>query len=298
MSLQTRRTPGEKAFDLFNVVGLGIVGFFTLYPFVNTLAVSLSDSMMVASGRVNLIPVGWNLDGYRVVLSSPVFYTAFVNTVLVTAVGTTINILMTCLGAYPLSRKDLAIRVPFMMMIVITMFIAGGMIPTYLVVRSFGLLNKRLALIIPLAINSWNLILLRNFFQEVPMSLEESAKIDGANEFTILFRIMIPLSLPAIATLSLFYAVGHWNNFRTALMYITDPRKQVLQVFLSQFVVARESMGTATSTIPDEEIERMNLIPDTLRAAVVVCTVAPILVVYPWVQRYFVKGVIVGSLKG
>lgn len=292
-----KRSIGQRRFQVFNVILLTLVGFTTIYPFLNTLAISLSEARFLDAGEVFLVPRGFQLSAYRTVIRDPRYLDVFLNTVVVTVVGTMLSIVLTTLGAYPLSRKSLKGRGIVITYILITMFFSGGYIPTYLLIRDLGMLNRLSSLIVPGAISTWNLIILRNFFQAIPQSLEESARIDGANDLTVLVRIVLPLSLPAIATISLFYAVSDWNTFFNALIYITDSTKQVLQVYLSEFFIDPDK-AERNIRMFEEQMERLKLIPESLRAATVICTVAPILLAYPWIQKYFVKGVMIGSLKG
>ncbi len=293
----TKGSRGDRVFRLVNGTLLALLAFTTLYPFLNTLAVSLSDGAQIVSGRVFLLPRGFNTSAYKVVFANPVYFISFRNTVLVTAAGTAISMLLSILGAYPLSKRRLKGRKFLMLLVVFTMFFSGGLIPRYLLVRDLGMLNTLWALFIPVAISAWNMIILRNFFQAIPDSLEESAEIDGASFPTILVRVILPLSKPALATISLFYAVKYWNSFFDAVIYITDTRKTVLQAYLSQLILDEVAAGSSIELL-EEQLELMEIVPDSVRAATVLCTVVPILVVYPWIQKYFVKGVLIGSLKG
>jgi putative aldouronate transport system permease protein len=210
--------------------------------------------------------------------------------------GTLINIVMTCLMAYPLARKDLDYRMPIQLMVIFTMLFSGGMIPTFLVVKQLGLIDSYWSLLLPGAISAFNLIIMRNFFQQLPDGLEESAKIDGCSDPGILFRIVIPLSLPAIATFSLFYAVGHWNTFFNAVLYINDSTKWPIQVLLRQIVIMSEGGGLGDSTALDASFVKPP--EQSVKMAVIVISTLPILMVYPFLQKHFAKGVLLGSVKG
>lgn len=276
---------------------MALLGIATLYPFVNNLAVSLSTSAYVEAGKVTILPKGPHLESYKAIFRDGKYWMTFRNTIFVSGAGTVLAMIMTSIMAYPLSRKHLRGRNLIMIYIIITMFFQGGIIPTYLLMEALGLLNTFAVLIIPQVINAWYLILLRNFYMTVPVSLEESARMDGANDLTILSRIFIPLSKPAMATIALFYAVNYWSTFFTALIYITDYTKQVLQVYLSEFIID-EARAQQNMNLLEEYLERTKTIPVSIKAAALTATLVPILLVYPWVQKHFVKGVIVGSLKG
>jgi putative aldouronate transport system permease protein len=291
-----RESASYRTFSVVNVAFLGVLGIATLYPFVNTLATSFSSAALVHAGQVQLIPKGFNVDAYRAVFYDQQYWITLRNTLFLTVVGTAFSMVMTCLFAYPLSKKYLKGRTVIMFLVLVTMLFDGGIIPTYLLMRSLGLLNTIAVLVLLDAIISWYMILLRNFFMSIPTSLEESARMDGANDFLILGRIIIPLSKPAIATISLFYAVNFWGTFFHALIFITSSAKQVVQVYLSSFVVNPGTMDNLQ--ILEEVLENIELIPETVTSATIIATIVPILVVYPWLQKHFVKGVIVGSLKG
>jgi putative aldouronate transport system permease protein len=209
-------------------------------------------------------------------------------------VGSAFNLFMTSLGAYVLSRRNLMLKSQLMIMITITMFFSGGLIPMYLLINDLGLYDTRWALIIPGAISTWNLIVMKTSFQGVPQSLEESARIDGANDFTILFRIIIPLSLPVMAVMLLFYAVGHWNSYFGALIYLTDADKFPLQLILRELLLANNMMQEMLTGVDSTERHQ---VAQTIKYATVMVATLPILLLYPFLQRYFVKGVMIGSLK-
>ncbi len=277
-------------FDVLNVTILIILALTTLYPFLNLFIISISSMEdVVRSGGIMLFPKKIDLSSYKYVLEYGRLANALKVTIFITIVGTLLNLLMTSLGAYVVSNREMPGRDFLMTIILITMFFSGGLIPTYLVIKSLKLVGTLWALMIPSAINTWNLILLRNFFQSIPQSLKESARIDGASELTVLFRIMLPLSLPIIATLSLFYGVGHWNEYMGAIIYISKPDLYPLQVIIrSMYNVAVDELDADSLPPPVE----------TVRAATVMLATLPIICLYPLLQKYFVKGVMVGSLKG
>jgi putative aldouronate transport system permease protein len=271
-----------------------IFGLVTFLPVWSVLAGSLTSARENLLHPFILWPREPTLDSYRYILSTNTLPRSMLVTIFITVVGTAINIFMTTLMAYPLAHPQLRGRKVIMFFVTFTLLFSGGMIPNYLIVRATGLLNSYWALLLPGAIGTFNLILMKNFFQQIPVSLEESAKLDGANDVYILFKIILPLSMAAIATFTLFYAVGHWNTFMNALLYINDPEKWTLQVLLRQIVILSQggagdemSMGEAF-VIPAQGAKM---------ASIMFCTI-PILCVYPFLQKHFVKGVMSGSIKG
>ncbi|CAH1223354.1 L-arabinose transport system permease protein AraQ [Paenibacillus allorhizoplanae] len=287
------RTISSKVFDAVNYLMLFIVAVITVLPFIYVVSGSLVASEELLIKKVVLFPTKFSLDAYRFIFSTKIIYTSLFITIFITVVGTLINLLLTTLMAYPLARKTLRGRGKFMLLIVITMLFSGGMIPTFLVVKSFGLLDTYWSLWIPSAISAFNLILLKNFFQQLPEGLEESAKMDGCNDMQILYKIVIPLSLPAMATFALFYAVGHWNSYFTAIMYINDAKMWPIQVWLRQIVLL--SAGGFTDASAASEIAAP---PQSIKYAVIVVAAVPILLLYPFLQKHFAKGVLLGSVKG
>lgn len=277
-------------FDYFNVVLILLIGISTLYPLLNLIFISLSSTTEVAkSGGLLLYPKGFTLGSYSYVIKFAGLGEAFQNTVFITVVGTLINLVMTSAGAYVLSEKGMPGRDFLMWMVLVTMFFGGGLIPSYIVNRQLHLVDTLWALVLPNAIITFNLILARNFFQAIPASLKESARIDGASELRILFQIMVPLSMPILATLTLFYGVGHWNEFSNAIIYINSTKLYPLQVII------RNMYNTAVNQVQDNVLAPP---VEGVRCATVVLATLPIVCIYPFLQRYFVKGVMVGSLKG
>ncbi|THF79982.1 carbohydrate ABC transporter permease [Cohnella fermenti] len=260
-------------------------------PFLYVVLISFATDKEVLSNSFLLVPTRFSLEGYRYIFSTPVLLHSLGVTVGVTVVGTLVNLFMTVLTAYPLAHKELMARRPLMMLITFTMIFNAGIVPTFLIVKSLHLTNTFGALIIPSAISAFNLIVVKNFFQQLPDGLEESAKIDGASDPGILMRIVIPLSMPVIATFSLFYAVGHWNTFLSAILYINDSDKWPIQVLLRQIVILSEIGLSDMSDSPPPPSKIINM-------AVIVFSTAPILVFYPFLQKYFAKGVLLGSVKG
>jgi len=292
--MRVKRSAGEITFDFLNtVIMLGVI-VLTLYPFVYVFFASLSDAVELIRHRgLMWKPQGFSLEAYKTVLSNQKVINGYKNTIFYVVVGSAFNLFMTSLGAYVLSRRNVMLKKPIMIMIMVTMFFGGGLIPTYLLIHDLGLYNTRAALIIPSAINTWNLIVLRTSFQGVPYGLEESARIDGANDFTILFRIIIPLSLPVMAVMTLFYAVGHWNSYFSALIYLTDASKFPLQLVLREVLIANNMEEMLTGIMNDQRYQ----VAETIKYATIMVSTVPILVLYPFLQKYFVKGVLIGSLK-
>jgi putative aldouronate transport system permease protein len=282
---------------MFNMVFLLVIMIITLYPLIYVVIASFSSpSAIYQSKGLLLYPLNPTLEGYELVFRNRSILSGYTNTVFYMAVGTPINLVLTSLGAYVLSRKKLKWSKLFMMMIVITMYFSGGLIPLFLIVRGLGLIGKFWAVILPGAISTWNLIVMRTAFQAIPDSLEESAKIDGAHDFIILFKIIIPLSLPILAVMGLFYGVGHWNAWFYAVVFLRNRAMYPLQLILRELLimnVERESFKLVT-TSELQAVEMMQL----LKYAVIVVATVPILFVYPFLQKYFVKGVMIGSLKG
>lgn len=287
-----RLTKGEKTFQVFNNIFLIVLSFTMLFPFMHILARSLSSEVYVLSKEVILWPKGLQFGAYNYIFESQQFSRSLFNSLFITVVGSALSILMTVISAYPLSRKYFPAKGPIMLLYVITMFFSGGVIPMYLTMKNLNLLNKIWVLILPGAISPFNLILMKNFFMSIPDSIEESAKIDGCRQIRILFQIFVPLSMPAIATVLLFYSVGFWNDFFHALMYITSRKLIPLQVYLREIVIDEGS----ASLVDIESL--MHTAPESVRAATIIAATLPILLVYPFLQKYFVKGVMVGAVKG
>ena len=282
---------GEKIFQFFLIIFIACISITMLYPFLHVLSISLSTPAEALRPGIHLFPQEISFRSWSRVFHTDTVWVALGNTVFRTVVGTTLTLLFMAMGAYPLSRRYLPHRNFYTMFIVFTMFFGGGLIPSYLLIKSLGLIDSRWVLIIPGLISTFSLLILRNFFMGIPDELEDSAKIDGANDMRILFGIIIPLSKPVLATLALWSAVSHWNAWFDALLYLQDQSKIVLQLFLRRLVISAEG-DPMLQAAPQQEA------PETLKAAVIMFTALPILVVYPFLQRYFVKGILVGSLKG
>lgn len=282
---------GEKVFQIFVIAFLASVCICMIYPFIHVLSISLSTSAEALRPGLHWYPHEISLGAWGRVFTTDSVWIAFGNTVFRSVVGTFLALLFMAMGAYPLSKKYLPHRNFYTMFIVVTMFFGGGLIPTYLLIKSLGFIDSRWSLIIPGLISTYSMLILRNFFMSLPEELEDSAKIDGASDLRILFTIVLPLSKPILATLALWSAVGHWNAWFDAMLYIQDQSKTVLQILLRRIVITAE--GDNLLAVPIEEQA-----PETLKAAIIMFTALPILVVYPFLQKYFVQGVLVGSLKG
>ena len=265
----------------------------TLYPFLFILAASFSSPLFISQGKVGIFPLGFTTIAYRMVFEYPMIWRAYFNTVFYTVFGTAINILLTVFAAYPLSRKNFLGRKFFSLMVFIPIIFTSGIIPSFLVVNGLGLRNSVWAMVLPGAIMSFNVIIMRTFFEEIPSALEESARIDGATHSVILRRIILPLSIPSIATIGLFYAVGHWNSFFSALLYLRDPEMHPIQIVLRNIVI----MNQTEMVMQSVESDRAQ-IGETIKYATIMVATLPILAVYPFIQKYFVKGVMLGSVKG
>lgn len=292
--LKRNDTIYSRIFDVVNAVFLVLYGLACLLPFIYIIAASLADSTEIVNRSFFLIPRKISLISYQYIFSSATLPRAALVSTGVTAAGTFISMFLTLTMAYPLSKKDLVGRNILMKFIAFTMVFSGGMIPTFLVVRSLNLIDTYAALILPVSINTFNLIVIKNFFQEQPQELQEAAKIDGCSDIMIFIRIVLPLSMPVIATFTLFYAVGYWNDYFNSLLYINDTRRWPLQILLRQIVMF--SQGGIDGAAPDLMYNKPPAA--SIKMAVIVFGTLPILVVYPFLQKYFAKGVLLGSIKG
>ena len=285
-------TGGDRIFVAAMYIIAGVLALACLYPMVHVLMASISNplKLMLHSG-VLLKPQGISLKGYQIVFSNKNIYTGYFNTIYYVVFGTMVNMLLSSLGAYALSRPKYMFKKAITMGIVFTMYFGGGLIPNFLLVRAIGIYNTRLAIILPGAIATWNLIVMKTSFQHVPSSLEESAKIDGANDWTILFRIFLPVAKATIAVMTLFYAVGHWNSWFSAMIYLQDRGKYPLSLFLREILIAHSVSGNVN---PDADVFFLD---EIIKYATIIISTVPILIAYPFAQRYFMTGVMLGSLK-
>jgi len=292
--MKIKQSLGERLFDIMNVTLLIIVCALILIPLIHVIAGSLSETNALIHAKVTLWPVGLNFDNYILVFQNKTFWQAFMVTVYITVVGTTINMLLTIFTGYPLSKLFLRGRKYFMLFIVFTMIFSAPMIPSYLLVKELGMLNSLWSLIIPGALGAFNLILCITFFRGLPEELFEAARVDGMNEYRVVAQIAIPLSMPIIVTLALFYSVSHWNNYSAALLYITDPELRPLQLYLYNLLArfdTSDTMSQMSSTIT------YDISPQGLQYATIIVATIPIIIIYPFIQKHFIKGAMIGSLK-
>ncbi len=295
-----RRSRGEAVFLVFDYALMVVFAIVIVVPLWTVVMTSFVGHAEIARrGAFIMIPQEWDFTSYRLLLGSRSnIGNAYRNTVFVVVMGTLINMVLTVMMAYGLSKKDLKGRNFVTGMVLATMLFSGGMIPSYLLVKSLGLLDSLWALILPGAISSWNMFIMRNFFYAIPDSLEEAAYLDGANPVQVLVSVVLPLSLPAIATIGLFYAVGHWKSWFSAMLYITDNRKLPVQNILRNIVA---TSSTASLHDVDSSVYEMIDAPppaQSLKSAAIIVSTVPILFIYPFIQKYFVKGILVGSIKG
>jgi putative aldouronate transport system permease protein len=291
-----RDTGGDRAFNAVNYAILSVFLLVILYPLIFIVSSSISDPRAVTSGQVWLWPVDPTAIAYQRIFRDPALINGFLNSVFYTGVGTTINVVLTILAGYPLSRKDLPGRGVILFLFLFTTLFSGGLIPTYIVVGELGLLNTRWAMILPPALAVWNVIITRTYFQTtIPDELLEAAQLDGCSDFRFLRDVVLPLSGPIIAVNALFYAVSHWNGYFDALIYLTDPDLYPLQLVLRSILVQNETNLRMTGDI-ETQLMRENL-ADLLKYALIVVSSIPLLIAFPFVQRHFVKGALIGSLK-
>ncbi|MFG1801568.1 carbohydrate ABC transporter permease [Micromonospora carbonacea] len=289
-----RPTRGYRIFQAVNAVILTGVVIVTLYPFVNIVARSLSDEAYIIAGRVNLVPRGFNLTTYKLVMSDALFWTNYRNTVVYTVVATVISIVLTTCYAYVLSKPRLKGRGALVGIAVFTMFFSGGLIPNYVLITSLGMKNTIWAVVVPNAINVFNLLVMKAFFESLPEELEEAAAVDGLNTYGTLLRIVLPLSKAIIATMVLFYAVSFWNSWFTAFLYLDQQEMFPVTVYLRNLIAGATGAQSAGGVAEADAVQAAA----TLQAVTIVLTTLPILAVYPFIQRYFVSGVMLGAVKG
>ncbi len=287
----------EKIFNMAINLILLLFGLIALYPLIFVVSASVSDPTAVNSGRVTLLPVGFNLKGYQAILKSKWIITGYRNSLFYTVSGTVLNVTVTLMAGYALSRRDLYGRRLITLFMMFTMWFSGGIITTYLVVNKIGLYNKWYTLILIGLVSVYNVIITRSFISgSIPMELQEAARIDGCNDFQIFARIIIPLSKPVTAILCLYYGLGHWNSYFNALIYLKDKNMQPLQIFLREILVQNETIHMSSDAL-DSLIERA-LMAQTMKYSLIVVASLPMLMIYPFLQKFFVKGVMIGSVKG
>lgn len=287
----------KQKFTIFDVLMYGFVGIMAiacLYPFLNVIAYSFSGANAVLSNDVTFYPKDFTLAAYKNIFARPSIWNAMRTTVMITLIGTSLSLVLTIAAAYALSYDNLPGKKVFSGLILFTMYFSGGIIPTFLVVRNLGMYDSLLALIVPNAISVFNFVVMRTFFREIPRELYEAAQIDGATEMQVLFKVVLQLSLPIIATIGLFYAVSYWNDYFQALLYISDGDKYTLQLRLRSLLFANELKSDAANA----EGIGTQVMSQSLKMAAIAVSTIPIILVYPWLQKYFVKGMTLGSVKG
>lgn len=291
------RTSADKWFDAFTYLVLSLLLVVVLYPLYFVVISSVSNPDMVNLGKVSLYPQGVTLEGYRRIFSDPSIWLGYRNSLMYTVLGTCLNVALTLTAGYALSRSDLAGRGVFMFLIVFTMFFGGGLIPTYLLVKKLGLVNTVWAMILPNAVSAYNIIITRTYFQtSVPGELLEAAKMDGCSNTRFFLQIVLPVSLPIVAVMVLFSAVGHWNSYFQALIYLKDDALQPLQIILRKILITNEaSENMVDGLVNQAEVVKM---AETMKYGIIIVSSLPVLVLYPFLQKYFIKGVMIGSLKG
>lgn len=294
MGRKMKTSFSSKLFDVCNVIFMCLLMVVILIPLIHVVAASFSNpSDYVRHEGLLMYPVNFCLDAYKAVAKNKNILTGYINTIFIVTVGTTLNIVVTLIAAYCLSRKNVMWTNILMLGIVFSMYFSGGMIPFYLVVKSVGLNNSIWSLILPTAVSTYNLIIMRTAMASVPDSLEESAKLDGANHWTILWKIMVPLVKPTIAVICLYYAVAHWNSWFNAMLFIHDKADYPLQLILREILLQNDTTAMTAGSGADD-----HLISETIQFATIVIATLPILTIYPFIQRYFVKGVMIGAVKG
>ena len=286
-----KQSLGSRIFNVVNVILLAFLAIITFYPFWDCLVVSVSSLKSYLQTGIHLWPSEWSFEGYSYMIQTAELWTSYANSIFITLVGTLVNMIITIMAAYVLSKKDLKGHRILMFLAVFTMMFSGGIIPTYMVVKSLGLMNSLWSMILPSAINTYNLIVLRNFFADLPVELEEAAKLDGCTDVGILFKIMVPISKPAITTVTLFYAVDHWNDFFSAVMYISNRAKWPLQLFLRSMLFENDAAYSGIG-------ESLFLLGQPMKMAAVMMSIILIMCAYPFFQKYFTKGVMTGAVKG
>jgi putative aldouronate transport system permease protein len=290
--VKVKKSRGERIFNVCNIILLSLFTIACIYPFWYVICASFSNgALLMSNTKALLLPVGWSTAAYQRVFTTATIWRGYGNTIIYVGLGTFINIIMTLLAAYFLSRKDLPGKTVLTILIMFTMYFSGGMIPGYLNIKSLGLYDTRWALLLSGALSTYNLIIMRTAISSIDASLEESAMLDGAGHLTILFKILVPLVKATIAVLVLYYGVGHWNSWFNAMIYLEDKSKQPLQLVLRQILI----LSDMTDAGIGDDAEQLS---ETIKYATIIVSTAPILALYPFLQKYFTKGVMVGAVKG
>jgi putative aldouronate transport system permease protein len=291
--MKHRESLGSKVFDIVNVGFLGLVSLIMVLPFIQILMSSFAAQELLVGNNFLLFPTRWSIIGYKYIFSSNTIVRGLIISVLVTTFGTTARIVMQAMMAYPLAHKRLRARKPIMLMITFTIMFNGGMIPTFIIIQKLGLINNYMSLILPGLLSAYSVVVFRNYFEGIPLELEESAKLDGANEFQILFRIILPISKPLIASFVVMFGIVFWNSWFDSLLYLDDSRMWPIQMILRQVFAASSQIGDTTGTGMSADV-----LPKTVQMCTIVVATMPILLVYPFMTRYFEKGLMMGSVKG
>ena len=291
-----KETRADRVFDWINVIFATLVLFVVAYPLIVVLSSSFSDAFALMAGKVWLFPVKPTLDGYKAILQHKQVWTGVYNSVIYTVFGTAVNMVVSVLAAYPLSRKDFSLRGPISLIFAFTMWFSGGLIPTYLLIKSMGLFNSRLVMILPTAMSVWNMIIIRTYFQSnISGELLESAKLDGCDDFRYLAQIAIPLSKPVLAVVCLYYMVANWNVFMNAYLYLQKQELYPIQIVLREILLMGNVEEIATNATKESQARLMK---ELLKYSLVIVASLPMILVYPFVQKYFVKGIMIGAVKG
>jgi len=294
-TMKIRRFSGDFWLSVFCHVLVGIITILMIYPLVYVFSMSISAPQYVNTGKVLLWPMGFTLQAYGLLFDSGVIWSRYMNSLIIIVLGVSTNFIVTVLAAYAFSRKDFILRKAGMVFVVITMFFSGGMIPAYLLVSMLGLMNTYWSVVLPSAASAWLIIIARTYFLTIPDGIVESGKIDGCSEFGILFRIMLPLSLPVIAVIVLFSAVNHWNSYFSAMLYITDQSKQPIQLYLARIVMSMQPDKIMRDVA--SQVINKNTYREQVKYAVIIVTILPIMSAYPILQKYFITGLSVGGIK-
>ncbi len=293
MEIIMKESKSRIIFQIINYSILTVSMIIALYPVAYVLAASLSSYEFLAQGKVGIIPMGFNLEAYKRVLAYPMIGRSYINTVFYTLAGTAISLLLSILGAYPLSRRYFPGKDFLTKVVVVAMLFSAGMIPTFLVVRGLGLYNTVWSILLPTAISSFNLVILKNFFEQIPYELEESAALDGCNHLQILFIIILPLAVPGLVTIGLFYAVYQWNSYFPAMIYLRDRELVPIQIILRDIVIQNQ-----TNDLSIDLVKGSDQVSESIRYATIMVATIPIMLLYPFVQKYFISGIMIGSVKG
>lgn len=294
MSMKIKKSVGERVFTVLNCIFMLVFIFITVYPIWYVLVASFSDSNALI-GNMSLLfkPVNFTLDAYKMMIKNPMILVGYKNTLIILVIAVTLNMFLTALGAYFMSRKNVMFKKPITLLIIFTMYFSGGLIPVYLNVKSLGLLDTYASLILPVAINTFNLIIMRTAFASIPESLEESARLDGAGHFRLLFQIILPLSKATVAVILLYYAVEHWNSWFNAMIYLNDRNKFPLQLVLQEILIQNDTSSMTQMVSAGDS----SSVGETVKYAVIIVSSLPIFCIYPFIQKYFEKGVMIGAVK-